>query len=92
MIDTGHRRCQGTSPSWPFSQTLILVFEKPVGLFGIMQDVASSFSFPKELVASFSPTVQVKSVKLHGRTHAEIGFFLSILTRKVEVGDVPMET
>ena len=55
MIDTGHRRCQGTSRSWPFGQTLILVFEKPVGLFGIMQDVASSFSFPKELVASFSP-------------------------------------
>ena len=74
MIDTGHRRCQGTSPTWPFGQTLVLVFEKPKGLFGIIQNVASSFFSPKELVASFSPTVQVKSVKSHGRTHAEIGW------------------
>jgi hypothetical protein len=77
MIDTGHRRCQGTSPTWPFGQTLVLVFEKPIGLFGIMQDVASSFFSPKELVASSLPTVQVKSVKLHGRTHDLVLFFFS---------------
>jgi len=75
MIDTGHRRCQGTSRSWPFGQTLILVFEKPVGLFGIMQDVASSFSFPKELVASFSPTMQVKSVKMAWKNTCRDWFF-----------------
>ena len=92
MIDTGHRRCH---PTWPFGQTLVFVLEKPIGLFGILQGVASSFSFPKELVASFLShragefgEIAWKNTCRDPSCPFHFFFVLSILTWKVEVGDV----